>query len=53
MEKYKKEGCEPFQYERPDGKVVTMPYVSVPLEVLEDKEKISLRIYESFELSKK
>jgi len=53
MEKYKKEGCESFQYERPDGKVVTMPYVSVPLEVLEDKEKISFRIYESFELGKK
>jgi hypothetical protein len=30
-----------------------MPYVSVPLEVLEDREKISERIYEAFELNKK
>ena len=53
MEKYNKEGAEPFQYERPDGKIVTMPYVSVLLDVLEDREKISNRIYESFDLSKK
>ncbi|MFZ3015490.1 MAG: TfoX/Sxy family protein [Minisyncoccia bacterium] len=51
MEKYKKEGSEPFQYDRPDGKIVTMPYVSVLLDVLEDREKISDRIYESFNLS--
>jgi len=53
MEKYKKEGCEPFQYDRPDGKIVTMPYVSVSLDVLEDREKISDRICESFDLKKK
>jgi len=53
MEKYKEEGCEPFCYKRPDGKVVTMPYVSVPLDVLEDKEKMSDRIYESFHLTQK
>jgi DNA transformation protein len=51
-EKYKNEGCEPFQYERPDYKIVTMPYISVSIEVLEDREKISDRIYESFNLSK-
>jgi TfoX/Sxy family transcriptional regulator of competence genes len=53
MEKYKEEGCEPFCYEKPDGKIVTMPYISVLLDVLEDKEKMSDRIYESFNLSKK
>ena len=66
MKKYQEEGSEPFCYERPDacpqrkehsscrrGKIVTMPYVSVPLDVLEDREKISDRIYEAFELSAK
>lgn len=53
IEKYKENGDEPFCYKRPDGKVVVMPYVSVPLEVLEDREKISARIYEAFELNKK
>jgi len=53
MEKYKIEGCEPFCYKRPDGKIVTMPYVSVPLEILEDREKISDRIYEAYELNVK
>jgi DNA transformation protein len=61
MAKYQGEGSEPFQYERPDarptaqngrrGKIVTMPYVSVPLDVLENREKISDRIYESFKLN--
>lgn len=50
MKKYQEEGCEPFQYERPDNKIVTMPYVSVPLEALEDREKISERIDEAFGL---
>ena len=53
MQKYQNEDCEPFQYTRPDGKVVTMPYVSVPIDVLEDREKVSERIYESFELNQK
>lgn len=60
MKKYQEEGCEPFQYERLDtcppsqkfgsrrGKIVTMPYVSVPLEALEDREKISERIDEAY-----
>ena len=52
MSKYQDEGSEPFCYKRPDGKVVVMPYVSMPLEVLEDREKISDRIYEAFELKK-
>ena len=53
MIKYEKEGCEPFKYKRNDKKVVVMPYVSVPIEILEDREKISDRIYESFELVNK
>lgn len=48
MEKYKSEGDEPFQYERPGGKVVTMPYVSVSLDVLEDRERIEERILEAY-----
>lgn len=52
MQKYQKEGCEPFQYERPNEKIVTMPYVSVPIDVLEDREKISDRIHEAYELSR-
>jgi DNA transformation protein len=57
-ERYEKEGCEPFAYERePKGKarakVVTMSYMSVPEETMEDREKMEERIYESFEISKK
>jgi len=53
MKKYIEEGGEPFTYERPDGKVVTMPYVSVSIDELEDREKISDRIYEAYNLIKK
>ena len=51
--RYEKEGCEAFRYKRSDGKVVTMSYVTVPIETLEDREKIEARLYESFEISKK
>ena len=51
MEKYKSEGDEPFQYERPDGKVVTMPYVSVSIDTLEDREKIEERMWEAYDLN--
>lgn len=50
MEKYESCGCESFRYKRPDGKVVTMPYISVPIEALEDREKVSERIYESYKI---
>ena len=43
---------EKFKYER-NGKVVTLPYATVPIEILEDREKIEELIYESFEISKK
>ena len=41
-----------FEYER-RGKTVSLPYAIVPIEILEDREKIEERIYESFEISKK
>jgi len=53
MEKYKKEGLYPFTYTGNKNKVYEMSYVNVPLETLEDKEKIEKRIYESFEISKR
>jgi len=43
---------ESFEYDR-NGKIVTLPYAVVPIEILEDREKIEERIYESFEISKK
>jgi DNA transformation protein len=53
MAKYKKEGDKSFCYEKPDGKIITMSYMNVPIETLEDREKIEARLYESFEISKK
>jgi len=53
MAKYKKEGLYPFTYTGNKDKVYEMAYMSVPLETLEDREKIQERIYESFEISKK
>ncbi len=57
MRKYEKEGCEPFRYEREakgkiKSKTITMSYMSVPIETLEDREAIKERVYESFEISK-
>ncbi len=52
VEKYKKEGLYPFTYTGNKNKVYEMAYVSVPEEVLEDKEKIFDRVMESFEISK-
>ena len=43
--RHKEEGEKPFEYERPNGKIVTMPYVCVSLEILEDREKIEKRFY--------
>jgi len=50
---YKKEGLYPFNYTGKKGKVYEMAYVNVPIETLEDREKIEARLYESFEISKK
>jgi DNA transformation protein len=51
-DKKKKSAGEYFEYER-SGKIISLPYVTVPLEILEDREKIKERIYESFEVGKK
>jgi DNA transformation protein len=61
MIKYEQEGCEPFAYERGPtskategrGKIITMSYMSVQEETMEDREKMEERIYESYEISKK
>ena len=50
--KYKKLGCYPFTYDR-NGKTVEMSYMSVPADVLEDKEAIKERVYESYGVSNK
>ena len=41
-----------FQYNR-NGKIVSLPYALVPLEIFEDREKIEEYVYESFEISRK
>ena len=43
---------EAFQYDR-KGKMVALPYAIVPIEILEDREKIEELIYTSFDISKK
>lgn len=51
VQKYKREGLYPFTYSKDDGKTYEMAYVSVPLEVLEDREKMNARIDESYQIS--
>ncbi len=41
MTKYKKEGLYPFSYEGKKGKKIELSYMNVPIETLEDREKIS------------
>ena len=58
MAKYEQEGCEAFAYEREGNaktksKIITMSYMSVQEETMEDREKMEERIYESYEISKK
>ena len=58
MERYMQEGGEPFKYEREgkdnkSSKTIIMPYISVPIEILEDREAIKERVYESFDISNK
>jgi TfoX/Sxy family transcriptional regulator of competence genes len=53
MAKYKKLGLYPFTYTGNKNKVYEMSYMNVPIETLEDREKIKERIYESYEISKK
>lgn len=49
--KYKKEGLYPFTYTGNKNKVYEMAYVSVPEETLEDKDAMTDRIMESYEIS--
>lgn len=51
--KYKKQGLYPFTYTGHKGKIHELAYMSVPLETLEDRDKITERVYESFDISKK
>ena len=50
MKKYSALGCHPFTYDR-NGKMVTMSYMSATEEMLEDRETMSTRIYESYDVS--
>jgi TfoX/Sxy family transcriptional regulator of competence genes len=43
----------PFTYSGNKGKIYEMSYMSVPEEILNDKEAIEARVMESFEISKK
>ncbi len=51
-EKYLALGCYPFTYDR-NGKTVEMSYMSVPADVLENRDLISERVEESYEVSAK
>jgi TfoX/Sxy family transcriptional regulator of competence genes len=46
--KYKKEGLYPFTYTKKDGKTYEMACVNVPIETLEDREKVRERVMESY-----
>lgn len=45
------QGCYPFSYQGKDGKKMSMAYMSVPEETLENQEAIEARIEESFAIS--
>jgi DNA transformation protein len=51
-EKYKKDGYYPFSYDR-NGKTAEMNYISVKIEDLENRDELSRRVEESYELSAK
>jgi len=51
--RYTVEGCEIFKYEGKKGKVISISYMNVPIEVMEDRDRMEDRFYESYELSKK
>ena len=51
--KYKIQGLYPFTYEKKNGKAYEMAYMSVPLEELEDRDRIQDRVMESYEISLK
>lgn len=49
--KYRKEGLYPFSYSKNDGKIYEMAYVNVPIETLEDRDKVRERVMESYDVS--
>lgn len=49
--KYCTLGCHPFSYAKKDGKLAEMNYMSVPEEVLEDRELLRERFSESLDLA--
>ncbi len=49
--KYCRLGCHPFSYAKKDGKLAEMNYMSVPEEVLEDRELLRVRFNESLDLA--
>ena len=53
VSKYKKLDLYPFTYSGQKGKKYEMSYMSVPIETLEDREKMEERVYESYEISKR
>jgi DNA transformation protein and related proteins len=53
VEKYKLQGLYPFTYEKKNGKVYEMAYMSVSLDELEDRDRIQDRVMESYYISLK
>lgn len=49
--KYCALGCHPFSYAKKDGKLAEMNYMSVPEDVLEDRELLRERFSESLDLA--
>lgn len=45
------QGCYPFSYKGKDGKEMTMTYMSVPEETLENQDIIEARVMNSFVIS--
>lgn len=50
VQKYKQLGCCPFSYDR-KGKQIEMSYMSVPLDMLENRDMMQSRIDESYVIS--
>ena len=50
---YEAMGSTPFQYARKDHKNITMSYWTVPAEVLEDRERLTALVAESYEINLK
>lgn len=51
--KYRAMGSEPFSYERKDGKQIAMSYWKIPSQVLEDRDRLTELVEESYEINLK